>query len=110
MNLGPAELIVIFVVALLVFGPDKLPEIGRQVGQVVREVRKFQSSLQNEFRDVIDEPPPRPAVPPTRPLSGSDPTPSGPAVSPPPVAGDQPADGGDGGGPGEIEPHSPSPE
>ena len=56
-NLGPLELMAIFVVALLVFGPDKLPEIGRQVGRAIREFKKFQSGFQNEFRDVLDPPP-----------------------------------------------------
>ena len=62
-NLGPLELVAIFIVALLVFGPQKLPEIGRQVGKAVREFRKFQTSLQSEFRDVLDDPPPGPIVP-----------------------------------------------
>jgi TatA/E family protein of Tat protein translocase len=53
-NLGPFELVAIFVVALLVFGPDKLPEMGRQVGKAVREFRKFQESMQANVRDVID--------------------------------------------------------
>lgn len=53
-NLGPFELVAIFVVALLVFGPDKLPEMGRQVGKAVREFRKFQASMQTQVRDVID--------------------------------------------------------
>lgn len=53
-NLGPFELVAIFVVALLVFGPDKLPEMGRQVGKAVREFRKFQASMQSNVRDVLD--------------------------------------------------------
>ena len=53
-NLGPLELVAIFVVALLVFGPDKLPEMGRQVGKAVREFRKFQESMQGQVRDVLD--------------------------------------------------------
>ena len=53
-NLGPFELVAIFVVALLVFGPDKLPEMGRQVGKAVREFRKFQAQMQTNVRDVID--------------------------------------------------------
>lgn len=53
-NLGPFELVAIFVVALLVFGPDKLPEMGRQVGKAVKEFRKFQASMQTQVRDVID--------------------------------------------------------
>jgi sec-independent protein translocase protein TatB len=53
-NLGPLELVAIFVVALLVFGPDKLPEMGRQVGKAIREFRKFQESMQGQVRDVLE--------------------------------------------------------
>jgi len=51
---GPLEIVVILVVALLVFGPNKLPEIGRQVGKAVKEFRRFQSSFQDEVRDFVD--------------------------------------------------------
>ena len=44
MPLGPAEILVILLVALLVFGPHRLPEIGRQVGRGLREFRKFQQT------------------------------------------------------------------
>lgn len=53
-NLGPFELVAIFVVALLVFGPDKLPEMGRQVGKAFREFKKFQASMETNVRDVLD--------------------------------------------------------
>jgi TatA/E family protein of Tat protein translocase len=53
-NLGPFELVAIFVVALLVFGPDKLPEMGRQVGKAFREFKKFQASMESNVRDVLD--------------------------------------------------------
>lgn len=53
-NLGPFELVAIFVVALLVFGPDKLPEMGRQVGKAVREFKKFQAQMDRNVRDVLD--------------------------------------------------------
>lgn len=53
-NLGPLELVAIFVVALLVFGPDKLPEMGKQVGKAVREFRKFQESMNSQVRDVLE--------------------------------------------------------
>ena len=53
-NLGPFELLAIFVVALLVFGPDKLPEMGRQVGNAFREFKKFQASMESNVRDVLD--------------------------------------------------------
>jgi len=53
-NLGPFELLAILVVALLVFGPDKLPEIGKQVGKALREFKKFQDSMQANARDIIE--------------------------------------------------------
>jgi TatA/E family protein of Tat protein translocase len=49
-QIGPLEILVILVVALVVFGPSKLPDIGRQVGRGVREFRKFQQG----FRDDIE--------------------------------------------------------
>jgi sec-independent protein translocase protein TatA len=83
-NLGPAELFVIFIVALLVFGPNKLPEIGRQVGKAIREFRRVQHSLTDDFQDAFAEEPPRPSASATaawRPAAGpgaaSDPPPSG---------------------------------
>ena len=53
-NLGPFELVAIFVVALLVFGPDKLPEMGKQVGKAFREFKKFQDSMNTQVRDVLE--------------------------------------------------------
>jgi sec-independent protein translocase protein TatB len=53
-NLGPFELVAIFVVALLVFGPEKLPEMGKQVGRAYREFKKFQESMQTQVRDVME--------------------------------------------------------
>jgi Tat protein translocase TatB subunit len=48
------EMMVIFVVALLVLGPSKLPEAGRQVGKALAELRKWSSGVQAELRDAID--------------------------------------------------------
>lgn len=39
-NLGPTELIVIFLIVLLLFGPKKLPEMGRSFGQMLSNFRK----------------------------------------------------------------------
>jgi TatA/E family protein of Tat protein translocase len=50
---GTPELIVIFVVVLLLFGPDKLPELARNIGRGVREVRRITADLQKSFK--IDE-------------------------------------------------------
>jgi TatA/E family protein of Tat protein translocase len=55
MNLGPAEILVILVVALVVFGPKRLPEVGRQVGGALREMRKVQDSVRSEISGVLHE-------------------------------------------------------
>ncbi|HEX9466878.1 MAG TPA: twin-arginine translocase TatA/TatE family subunit [Acidimicrobiia bacterium] len=66
-SLGPAEILVILVVALLVFGPNKMPEIARQVGRGVREFRRVQQHLRSELRDVVSEFDSPPATPPATP-------------------------------------------
>ena len=53
-SLGPAEILVILVVALIVLGPSKLPEAGRQVGRALAEVRKWSQGFQDEIRSVIE--------------------------------------------------------
>jgi Tat protein translocase TatB subunit len=63
MSLGPAEILVILVVALLVLGPTKLPEAARQVGKAMAEFRRVTSGFQAEVRDAFQEP--TPASPPT---------------------------------------------
>jgi sec-independent protein translocase protein TatA len=81
-QLGPAEILVILVVALLVFGPSRLPEIGRQVGRGVREFRKFQESLRNEVDDAFaddasEHAEPAPTLPPREVESGPAADPAG---------------------------------
>ena len=53
-GLGPEKLLVILAVALVVFGPEKLPEVARQVGRVWRDFQKFQHTLQGNVRDVVE--------------------------------------------------------
>ena len=73
MSLGPAEILVILVVALLVLGPSKLPEAARQVGKAMAEFRRVTSGFQAEMRDAFQEPmAPPPAVPSIEPLVDSD--------------------------------------
>jgi sec-independent protein translocase protein TatA len=52
-SLGMPELIVIFVIALIVFGPRKLPELGRSLGRGIAEFKKATSELQNTLEDEI---------------------------------------------------------
>ena len=54
-QIGPLEILVIFIVALVVFGPSKLPQIGRQVGRGFREFRKFQAGLRDDIEDAFRE-------------------------------------------------------
>ncbi len=53
MSLGPEKIILILVVALIVFGPQRLPEIARQVGAMMRELRKMQDSVRGELEQVL---------------------------------------------------------
>jgi sec-independent protein translocase protein TatA len=51
MNLGVPELLVIFIVALIVFGPKKLPELGRSLGRGINEFKR----ASNELKNTLDE-------------------------------------------------------
>ena len=64
-NIGPAELLVILVIALLVFGPRKLPELGKSLGAGIREFRRGTAGLKEELEGSLRE---SPAVPPSAPL------------------------------------------
>jgi sec-independent protein translocase protein TatA len=55
-NFGPAEMLVIGVFALLVFGPQKLPEMARQFGRAIREFKKATSELTDELKLGMDQP------------------------------------------------------
>jgi TatA/E family protein of Tat protein translocase len=48
-QIGPAEIIVILLVGMLVFGPKRLPEMGKQIGRGIGEVRKLQHAVKNEI-------------------------------------------------------------
>ena len=49
--LSPAKVLVILVVALIVLGPEKLPRVARQIGQLWRDFRTFRERLESEVRD-----------------------------------------------------------
>jgi sec-independent protein translocase protein TatA len=68
MNLGAPEILLILVVALLVFGPQKLPEIGRQVGGAMRELKKMQDSVKSELHTAMQEEAPQYSKPVSAPL------------------------------------------
>jgi len=58
-NIGPWELILILVVALIVVGPGKLPEVAKSLGKATREFKKATTGIKKEFDEAIksiDEP------------------------------------------------------
>ena len=61
-NIGPGEILVILLIALLVFGPRKLPELGKSLGAGIREFRKGTAGLKEEFEGSMREPT-QPVVP-----------------------------------------------
>ena len=50
LNIGPPELILIFVIALVIVGPQRLPELGSTIGSWMRELRK----MQDEVKDMVN--------------------------------------------------------
>ena len=56
MKIGGVELLVIFIVALLAIGPDKLPAYAQKLGQALREFRKVSSDVTKDVRESVIEP------------------------------------------------------
>jgi len=52
-SIGVPELIIIFVVALIVFGPKKLPELGKSLGKGLAEFRKASNELRSTFEQGV---------------------------------------------------------
>ena len=54
-NLGFSELIVVFIIALLVFGPKKLPELGKSLGKGLREFKRATEDLKSNWDEQMRE-------------------------------------------------------
>lgn len=67
-NIGAPELIIILVIALLVLGPGKLPEVGSSIGKAIREFRKASTDVQ-ESLNVDTSPMPAQAAPAAAPVA-----------------------------------------
>ena len=93
MDLGISELLFIFVLALLLFGPKKLPEIGRQIGKFLNEFKRasndFRSQIEDEIRQLeITEADKRIAPPPPERTVSASATPAAMAADNPPETAD----------------------
>jgi TatA/E family protein of Tat protein translocase len=66
-GLGFGEIVLILILALVIFGPRRLPEMGRSIGRSLREFRRAASDLRAEIEeDVVAEPPKPPPAPAVR--------------------------------------------
>jgi sec-independent protein translocase protein TatA len=54
-NIGPGELILVLIIALIVIGPKKLPEVGRSLGKGMREFKDSLSGMTGDSADDEDE-------------------------------------------------------
>ncbi|MBA4370911.1 MAG: twin-arginine translocase TatA/TatE family subunit [Coriobacteriaceae bacterium] len=53
-GIGGSEIVIIAVFALLIFGPDKIPDVARQVGRIVADFKRYQASMEAAFRAEMD--------------------------------------------------------
>jgi sec-independent protein translocase protein TatB len=74
MNLGFSEMVFLFLLALIIFGPKKLPEIGRQIGKALNEFKRasneFRAQIESEIAN-LEETPRQTILPPAQPPAGS---------------------------------------
>ena len=82
-SIGMPELVIIFVIALIIFGPRKLPELGKSLGRSINEFKKASNELRSTLEEEIRveerkdqqakaEPEHKPAATPAVPVPGSD--------------------------------------
>ncbi|HEX2127584.1 MAG TPA: Sec-independent protein translocase protein TatB [Solirubrobacterales bacterium] len=50
-QIGPLEILAVSVIALVVFGPQRLPEIARNIGKAINELRRMSSEVRNELSE-----------------------------------------------------------
>lgn len=55
MGIGPMEVLFVLVIALVIFGPQKLPEMGKSLGKAIREFKSVGSEIQDEITKATDE-------------------------------------------------------
>ncbi len=81
-DIGGGEIILVFLVVLMLFGGEKMPELARSFGKALRELKKVTSGVEEQLKQAMAEPPPKPRQATTANL---------PAASLPPVYTQPPA-------------------
>ena len=81
-GIGPEELMVILILALLVLGPERLPRVARDLGKIVGELRRTSDELRDEFLNadkyLQGETPAVPATTAPQPAAATESAPAGP--------------------------------
>jgi TatA/E family protein of Tat protein translocase len=80
---GPLELVIILVIALLILGPGKLPDVGAALGKSIREFRKASTDVQEAVK--VDTSPMAPASAPVVPAPAAPAAPAAPPAAAAPV-------------------------
>jgi TatA/E family protein of Tat protein translocase len=87
MNLGFSEMVFLFLLALIIFGPKKMPEIGRQIGKALNDFKRasneFKAQIETEIANIEREATPQ-ILPPTQAPTGA--VASGTLIDAPPAA------------------------
>lgn len=81
-GIGAQELVVILVIALLVFGPKRLPELARSLGRGLGEFRRASTDLRQSLIDAAEEPRSSPRTPPPETVADREPDPPADAAAP----------------------------
>ena len=87
-QLGPLEIAVVLLIALLVFGPNRLPELAKQVGGALRELKRIQQNIRADLHEMMQDESDGGTPPPTLPpkadeTDGNDAADAGPAPEAP---------------------------
>lgn len=80
-TLGGPELVLILIVALIVFGPRKLPEMGKSLGKMIAEFRKASNEFQRTIEDEVEAD--RYKTTPPRIVAPAEPAPAAQPIAPP---------------------------
>ncbi|HUB08286.1 MAG TPA: twin-arginine translocase TatA/TatE family subunit [Myxococcales bacterium] len=86
-NIGPGELMVILILALVLLGPDKLPEVARSIGKGMKEIRRATEDIRNTVEEELyraEAAKPKPPVSPLPALTASIAAAAEPKNPPPP--------------------------